>query len=117
MIETMRRGIVCVSLLLPVSPAIAGSVASPNWNIPNKDVVLHCAPPSYKIHCSISRMANPEYSSSCFYVDGEGRSHRMKPDYRFGFTNPIVALKVTNGLRITADLTDLRSGAHARCAE
>jgi hypothetical protein len=116
MIGTVRRGL-AVFLLLGVTPAGAGSVASPNWNVPNKDVVLHCAPLRYVIHCSISRMANPEYSSFCFYVDGEGRSHPMKGDYRFGFSNSIVALKVTNGLRISADLTEHRSGAHARCVE
>jgi hypothetical protein len=116
MIGTVRTGLTAV-LLLCVSPAIAGSVASSNWNVPNKDVVLRCAPLRYVIHCSISRMANPEYSSFCFYVDAEGRSHPMKRDYRFGFANSIVALKVTNGLRIAADLTEQRSGAHARCVE
>lgn len=111
----MRRLSVCLFLL--ASPAFAGSVASPNWNVPNKDVVLRCAPLPYEIHCSISRMANPEYSSFCFYVASDRRSYPMKRDYRFGFSNPIVTLKVTNGLQISADLTELKSGAHARCVE
>ncbi|RTL89893.1 MAG: hypothetical protein EKK29_02325 [Hyphomicrobiales bacterium] len=102
---------------LAASPALAGSVASPNWNVPNKDVALHCAPLAYEIHCSISRLANPEYSSFCFYVANDGRSYPMKRDYRFGFANPIVALKVNNGMRITAELTELRTGARARCSE
>lgn len=116
-----RRGLpvfpfVCL-VVCHAAPAVAGSVASSNWNIPNKDVILHCAPLRYEIHCAISRMANPEYSSFCFYVAGDGRSYPMKRDYRFGFDNPIVSIKVTNGLRISADLTERRSGAHARCLE
>lgn len=104
------------ALLLP-APALAGSVASPNFNIPNKDVVLRCAPLAYEIHCSISRMANPEYSSFCFYVASDRRSYPMKRDYRFGFRNGIVTIQVTNGMRISADLVEDSSGARARCTE
>ncbi len=116
MIEAMK-GVSAFFLLLLVSPAMAGSVASPNWNVPNKDVVLHCAPLAYEIHCSISRLANPQYSSFCFYVAGDGRSYPMKRDYRFGFSNPIVAIKVHDGLRITGELTEERTGARAHCSE
>lgn len=114
-----RRYVLAMCALLSAVPApsIAGSVASSNWMIPNRDVALHCSPLRYEIHCSISRMANPQYSSFCFYVDGEGRSYPMKRDYRFGFFNDIVAIKVTDGLRITGQLTEQRSGAQARCAE
>ncbi|WP_442755824.1 hypothetical protein ACNHKD_03980 [Methylocystis sp. JAN1] len=107
-------------LVAPLSApagALAGSVASPNWMVPNKDVALHCAPLPYEIHCSISRMANPQYSSFCFYVDGSGYSHPMKRDYRFGFYNDVVAIKVNDGLRITGQLTEARTGRKAICSE
>ncbi len=118
MIDARRGGGPAALLfLLSVCPATAGSVASPNWNVPNKDVVLHCAPIAYEIHCSISRLANPEYSSFCFYVANDGRSYPMKRDYRFGFANPIVALQVTNGMRITAELREQKTGARAHCSE
>lgn len=96
--------------------ASAGSVASPNMMVPNKDVALHCSPLRYEIHCSISRMATPEYSSFCFYVAG-GQSYPMKRDYRFGFYNDIVSIKVNDGMRITARLTEQRTGKQARCSE
>jgi hypothetical protein len=107
----------CLSLLAIPASALAGSVASPNWMVPNKDVVLHCAPLHYEIHCSISRLATPQYSSFCFYVGADGRSYPMKRDYRFGFDNEIISLKVDDGLRITAQLTELRSGKRASCSE
>jgi hypothetical protein len=116
MIRQCRAGLFG-TLLLGVAPAFAGSVASSNFMIPNKDVVLHCAPLRYKIHCSIARTANPQYSSFCFYVDGTGNSYPMKRDYRFGFYNDIVNIKVDDGLRIAAQLTELRSGKRARCSE
>jgi hypothetical protein len=97
--------------------AFAGSAASSNWMVPNKDVALHCSPLPYKIHCSISRMANPQYSSFCFYVDGNGYSYPMKRDYRFGFHNEIVSVKVHDGLRITGLLTEARTGRKASCSE
>jgi hypothetical protein len=108
--------LLCLSLTAPAS-ALAGSVASPNWMVPNKDVAMHCAPLSYEIHCSISRMANPQYSSFCFYVDGNGYSYPMKRDYRFGFYNDIVSIKVNDGMRITGQLTEARTGKKAVCSE
>lgn len=105
-----------VAFLAP-APAFAGSVASPNFNIPNRDVVLRCAPLPYEIHCSISRMANPEYSSFCFYIASDGHSYPMKRDYRFGFHNGVISFKVTDGLKISGDLTEDKSGAHSHCTE
>jgi hypothetical protein len=112
----LRFALLLLSLSAPAS-AFAGSVASPNWMVPNKDVALHCTPLSYKIHCSISRLATPEYSSFCFYVDGEGYSYPMKRDYRMGFYNDIVSIKVNDGLRITGQLTEARTGKKALCSE
>ncbi|PPD42669.1 MAG: hypothetical protein CTY15_11975 [Methylocystis sp.] len=106
-----------IAALLTPSPALAGSVASSNWMIPNRDVAMHCRPLNYEIHCSISRMANPEYSSFCFYVGPGGQSYPMKRDYRFGFHNEIVSIKVNDGLRITGLLTEARTGRQARCSE
>ncbi len=113
---SIRVALLGFALLAP-APAFAGSVASTNIFVPNKDVVLRCAPLPYEIHCSISRMANPDYSSFCFYVANDGRSYPMKRDYRFGFHNGIVSIKVTDGLKISGDLTEESSGAHARCTE
>ena len=62
-------------------------------------------------------MANPQFASNCFYVDGEGYSHLMKRDYRFGFSNDIVNVQVNDGMRVTAQLTELATGAKAHCAE
>ncbi|HEY8163271.1 MAG TPA: hypothetical protein VIF34_13545 [Methylocystis sp.] len=104
-------------LSLSITRAVAGSVASPNWMIPNKDVALHCAPLPYEIHCSISRLATPEYSSSCFYVGPGGQSYPMKRDYRFGFYNGVVSIKIHNGLRINGQLTEERTGRRAVCSE
>ncbi|WP_424360834.1 hypothetical protein [Methylocystis parvus] len=111
-----RIALLLLSATAPAS-ALAGSVASPNWMVPNKDVAMHCAPLPYEIHCSISRMANPQYSSFCFYVDGNGSSYPMKRDYRFGFYNDIVSIKVHDGLRITGQLTEARTGKKASCSE
>jgi hypothetical protein len=41
----------------------------------------------------------------------------MKTDSRWGFFNNIVSLRLDNGQRVSARLTDLRTGAHARCVE
>lgn len=117
MTRSRNRMAPLIAALLVPGPALAGSVASPNFNIPNRDVVLRCTPLAYEIHCSISRMANPEYSSFCFYVANDGRSYPMKRDYRFGFSNGAFTIKVTDGLRISADLVEDRTGAHARCTE
>jgi hypothetical protein len=103
--------------LISAAPALAGSVASPNWMVPNKDVALHCAPLPYEIHCSISRLATPEYSSYCFYVGADGSSYPMKRDYRFGFYNDIVSVKIHDGLRITGQLIEERTGRRASCSE
>ncbi len=108
-------GVVFLSIVLS-GPALAGAVESDNWMIPNKGVVLRCPPLPYEIHCSISRLANPEYRSFCFYV-ADGQSYPMKRDYRFGFYNEIVSLKVHDGLRITGLLTDQRTGRKGRCVE
>jgi hypothetical protein len=116
MAHRKRMAPLIAALLVP-GAALAGSVASPNFNVPNKDVVLRCAPLPYEIHCSISRLANPEYSSFCFYVGDDRSSYPMKRDYRFGFYNGIVTIKVTNGMQISADLVEDRTGAHARCRE
>lgn len=117
--STKKRLSHLVLMLLPLAPleAFAGSVASPNFMVPNKDVALHCAPLHYEIHCSISRLATPEYSSFCFYVDGEGYSYPMKRDFRFGFFNDIVSIKVTDGMKITGVLTEARTGKRATCSE
>jgi hypothetical protein len=112
----LRYALLPLALLAPAS-AFAGSVASSNWMVPNKDVALHCAPLPYEIHCSISRLATPEYSSFCFYVDREGNSYPMKRDYRFGFHNQIVSFKAHDGLRITGLLTEQRTGKTAACSE
>ncbi len=97
-------------------PAVAGAMSANNFMLPSKDVALTCAPLRYAIHCSISLRANPQYSTYCFYVAG-GRSYPMKTDSRWGFFNTIVSLRLDNGERVTAHLTDLRTGAHARCVE
>lgn len=115
MTKFKRLGAVAFVALLS-GAALAGPVESDNWMIPNKGVALRCPPLPYEIHCSISRMANPEYSSFCFYV-ADGQSYPMKRDYRFGFYNEIVSLKVHDGLRITGVLTDQRTGRKGRCVE
>ncbi len=112
----LRFALSLLSMTAPAS-AFAGSVASPNWMVPNKDVVLRCAPLHYEIHCSMSRLATPEYSSFCFYVDGAGNSSPMKRDYRLGFYNEIVFIKVNDGLRITGRLTEQSTGKKASCSE
>lgn len=107
---------ICAALGLACDTAFAGAMSANNFGIPSKDVALQCSPAKYSIHCSISLRPNPEYSSYCFYV-ANGRSYPMKTDYRFGFYNKIVSLHLANGSRVTADLKDLRTGAHARCFE
>jgi invasion protein IalB len=106
----------CAALSLTCKAALAGAMSANNFMLPSKDVALKCTPLNYSIHCSISLRANPEYSSYCFYI-AAGRSYPMKTDYRFGFYNNIVSLHLANGSRVTADLKDLRTGAHARCFE
>ncbi len=109
--------IAVAAFLAAATPALAGSVASPNFMIPNKDVALHCAPLHYEIHCSIARTANPQYSSFCFYVGADRRSYPMKRDYQFGFFNEVVRIKVNDGLRITGSLTEQSTGKRAECSE
>ena len=112
-----RLGFGLFSLAIVAAPAPAMAFTSSNLMIPDKIVVLHCAPLRYEIHCTISRMANPEYSSFCFYVGPGGQSYPMKRDYRFGFFNEIVSIKVDNGMRTTGQLTEARTGRRARCSE
>ena len=107
---------VCAGLSMASGPAAAGAMSANNFMLPSKDVALTCTPLRYSIHCSISLRANPQYSTYCFYVAG-GRSYPMKTDSRWGFFNNIVSLHLDNGERVTAQLTDLRTGAHARCVE
>ncbi len=107
--------IVALACLALTGPALAGGL-SPNFMGPSKDVALRCAPLPYVIHCTISRMANPEYKSYCFNVAG-GRSTPMRTDYRFGFFDNALHVKVHNGMRITAALTELRTGRRAICRE
>lgn len=99
------------------APAAAGSVANNTFMTPTRDVRLRCPPLRHEIHCSISRMANPAYRSYCFYVGADGRSYPMKKDYRFGFSNPILHLRVRDGMRVTGLLTELKSGVRATCSE
>lgn len=106
----------CAALSLTSGNAMAGGMSANNLMLPTKDVALACTPLKYKIHCSISLRANPEYSSYCFYI-AAGQSYPMKTDHRFGFYNDIVSIHVHNGLQISAELRDQRTGAHARCFE
>ncbi|MGJ0395700.1 MAG: hypothetical protein ACR65U_05690 [Methylocystis sp.] len=110
------KAAVCVGLSMTPGAAAAGAMSANNFMLPSKDVALSCAPLRYAIHCSISLRANPQYSTYCFYVAG-GRSYPMKTDSRFGFYNNIVSLQLENGERVTAQIKDLRTGAHARCVE
>ena len=107
---------VCAFLSMTWGPAAAGAMSANNFMLPSKDVALTCSPLRYSIHCSISLRANPQYSTYCFYV-AAGRSYPMKTDYRWGFFNDIVSLRLDNGATVTAQLKDLRTGAHARCFE
>ncbi|MFO1126222.1 MAG: hypothetical protein U1E25_13790 [Methylocystis sp.] len=107
---------VCAALSMTTAPAAAGAMSANNFMLPSKDVALRCTPLRYSIHCSISLRANPQYSTYCFYVAG-GRSYPMKTDSRWGFFNNIVSLHLDNGSLVTAQLKDLRTGAHARCVE
>jgi hypothetical protein len=107
---------VCVALSLMVAPALAGAMSANNFMLPTKDVALVCTPLPYRIHCSISLRANPQFSSYCFYV-AEGRSYPMKTDYRFGYYNDLVAIHLDDRTPVTAQLRDLRTGARARCFE
>lgn len=110
------KAAVCAGLSMTPGAAAAGAMSANNFMLPSKDVALTCAPLRYAIHCSISLRANPQYSTYCFYVAG-GRSYPMKTDSRWGFYNNIVSLQLDNGERVTAQLKDLRTGAHARCVE
>ncbi|MGD9657106.1 MAG: hypothetical protein AB7U61_05605 [Methylocystis sp.] len=107
---------VCAAFSMASEPAAAGAMSANNFMLPSKDVALTCAPLRYTIHCSISLRANPQYSTYCFYVAG-GRSYPMKTNYRWGFFNNIVSLRLDNGERVTAQLKDLRTGARTRCVE
>jgi len=107
---------VCAALSITAGPAAAGAMSANNFMLPSKDVALTCTPLRYSIHCSISLRANPQYSTYCFYVSA-GRSYPMKTDYRWGFYNNIVSLRLDDGERVTAQLKDLRTGAQARCVE
>lgn len=115
-----RLGQACAAAALAALFVAALAAAAPmsanNFQIPSRDVSLLCAPLRYRVNCSISMRANPQYSSFCFYVAG-GRSYPMKTDYRFGFYNDIVDLRVTDGLRISAELTERSTGRRARCAQ
>lgn len=117
MIKNTRLGALASIGLTFGSPAFAGALTSNNFMVPDKDVILHCAPLRYEFHCSISRMANPRFSSFCFYVGPGGQSYLMKRDYRFGFHNEIVSIQVNDGMRITAQLREARTGRQARCSE
>lgn len=116
----MRTGATCGLALLSAVAFSASAPASPmsanNFQIPSKDVRLLCAPLRYRINCSISMRANPQYSSFCFYTAG-GRSFPMKTDYRFGFYNEVVDMQLTDGLRISAALTEKATGRRARCTQ
>jgi len=107
---------VCAALSLMAEPALAGAMSANNFMLPTKDVALACTPLNYRIHCSISLRANPQFSSYCFYV-AAGRSYPMKTDYRFGYYNSLVAIYLDNRTPVTAQLRDLRTGARARCFE
>ncbi len=105
-----RMTVFCLALAF-ASPAVGQYLM-----VPPRNVVLRCPPTPYSFHCSISRMANPQYESYCFYVAG-GRSWLMRTDYRFGFYNDIARIHVHDGFPITARLMTLRSGARAFCSE
>ncbi len=105
------RMAVCFLAIASSTPALGQYLM-----VPPRNVVLRCLPTRFVFHCSISRMANPQYESYCFYVAG-GRSWLMRTDYRFGFYNDVVRINVHNGFPITARLTNLRSGGRAFCSE
>jgi hypothetical protein len=106
----------CAAMVLQPIRGNAGGMNPNNLQLPTKDVILSCSPLRYTIHCSLSLRANPEYSSYCFYVAAH-QSYPMKTDYRFGFYNELVSVRVHNGVRVNAQLTDLRTGRHAFCSE
>lgn len=105
-----------LAALAAPAPASAASMSANNFQIPSKDVTLLCTPLRYRVNCSISMRANPQYSSFCFYV-AQGRSYPMKTDYRFGFYNDIVDIQVDDGMRISAELTERSTGRRAHCAQ
>lgn len=115
----MRKAMLAAAACSALAPgaATAGAMSSNNYMLPSKDVALICSPLRYRINCSISLRANPQYSSFCFYVAGNNQSYPMKTDYRFGFYNHIVSFQLRDGVRITGQLTDLRTGRQAFCAE
>lgn len=98
-----------LSTMLILGPWLASAA------IPPRNVSLTCSD-GHVLHCSISRMANPEYNSNCWYIAGN-QSWLMKKDYRFTFYNNLVRVHLNNGMKITANLINLSSGAHAFCRE
>lgn len=110
----MYKSLIIFTVLIANAFSFKPSFAQ--WPVPPKEVRLSCLPLPYVFDCSISRMPNPQFTSRCFYV-AEGDSTLMRSDHRMGFYNDIVRIKVDPGLQISANLTELNSGAQASCTE
>lgn len=93
----------------------AASVAQAAF-VERKQVRLSCATLPYVFDCSIPLVANPDFTSRCFYV-AQGQSTLMRADHRMGFSNQIVTLQVNPGLAVTAVVTENQTGKTSHCDE
>lgn len=86
-----------------------------DW-IATKRVRLTCSTLPYVFDCSIPVVANPQFTSRCFYV-AQGQSTLMRADHRMGFSNQIVNLQVNAGMTVTGIVTENQTGNQSECAQ
>jgi hypothetical protein len=106
------------------TPIIIGAIAAScfstwavaqDW-VAKKQVRLTCSSLPYVFDCSIPVVANPQFTSRCFYV-AQGQSTLMRADHRMGFSNPIVSLQVNAGMTVTGTVTENQTGNQSECAQ
>lgn len=84
--------------------------------VAKKRVRLTCSTLPYVFDCSVPLVANPQFTSKCFYVAG-GQSSLMKADQRLGFSNPIVSLQLNPEMTVTGLVTEKQTGHQSECTQ
>jgi hypothetical protein len=98
-----------------LASVVSSASVAQDW-IAQKQVRLTCSTLAYVFDCSIPVVANPQFTSRCFYV-AQGQSTLMRADHRMGFSNAIVSLQVNAGMTVTAAVTEKQTGNQSGCAQ
>lgn len=98
-------------LVTALSLASVPAIAAP----PPRAVAFYCGS-GVEIHCAIPRLANPEFSTQCWYVAG-GQRFLMRSEGPWRFSVGPVRMRLIDGMPMTAGVRNFETGFRAFCSE